>query len=152
MTTIAYDIEQQVVASDSQETEGERKIPCKKLYRVGDHIIATAGGTYSGLLFIEWFDQWDGDPDWSERPDLINLDFEEDFECLIIRPNGTCYSVNKLFAPYERDREGRFVCLGSGSKVALGALLAGANIRKAIKIACQVDLYSSGRVQTMAVR
>ena len=150
MTTIVYDPFNGIVASDSQESDCGRKIACKKLYKVNKHIIGTAGGSYAGLLFVEWFSEYAGEPDWKERPDLINLDVEEDFECLIVRPGGTCYTVNRLFVPYEREIND-FIGLGSGSGVALGALNAGADARKAIRIACKIDEYSSGKVQTMKI-
>ncbi len=151
MTTIAYDPFNGIVASDSQETGYGRKNPCKKLFRVNGHIIGTSGGTFAGLLFIEWFGEYEDEPEWSERPDLINLDEEcEGFECLVVRSDGTCYLINRLFVPYEQSIKD-FVCLGSGSKVALGALKAGADIKEAIKIACEVDAFSSGKVQVMKV-
>ena len=158
MTTIAYDPFNGIIASDSQESDCGRKTPTKKLYKVNNHIIATAGGTYAGLLFVEWFDEWESEPDWSDRPDLINLDWEEDFECMVIRPGGTCYTVNRLFAPYERDISD-FIVLGSGSKVALGSLKTqrylmddiNIDVKLAVRIACDVDEHSSGKIQTMKV-
>ena len=86
MTTIAYDSDAGIIAADSQETGyGGEKYSCKKLYRVGEYIIATAGGTYAGMAFVRWFELWDGEPDWDDHPDFINLDLDEDFECLVVR-------------------------------------------------------------------
>lgn len=152
MTTIVYSPDEGVIGADSQDSGGMLKMPCEKLYRVNGHIIGTAGGSYSGLLFVRWFGEWDGEPDyadWDQHPDLVNLDEDEDFECLVVRPNGSCYTVNRLFVPYEM-KEG-YVGIGSGAGPALGALMAGAPVRQAVKIACTIDMMSSGPIVTMKI-
>ncbi len=152
MTTIVYNPAEGIVAADSQETGETRKSRCDKLYRVNDHIIGTAGGSYAGLLFVQWCGEWEGEPDYSKRkriPDLINLDYDEDFECLVVRPDGSAYTINRLFIPYEMKDEPSGV--GSGAGPALGAILAGATVREAVNIACKIDAFSSGPVRVMKV-
>lgn len=153
MTTIVYDPETRTMAGDSQDTEGHRKMECVKIYRVNDHLIGTAGGSFAGLLFIAWFEEWEDEPDytdWDSHPDLTNLDLEEDFECLVIRPDGSAYLINRLFVPYEMPDD---ICgVGSGSGVAMGAMMAGADVKKAVKIACKIDAYSSGPIQSMKLK
>ena len=93
MTTIAYDCDDGTVAADSQDTgDGGQKYNCLKLFHSRGHVIATAGGSYSGIAFVQWFDSWEdgGEPDWDDCPDFVNLDYDEDFECLVIRADGTC--------------------------------------------------------------
>ena len=155
MTTIIYSpLEGSgVVASDSQETGETRKSTCDKLYRVNNHIIGTAGGSYAGLLFVRWFREWEDEPnydDWEDHPDLISLPEDEDFECLVVRPDWSCYTINRLFIPYEM-KDG-FVGVGSGAGPALGALHAGATCREAVRIACKIDAHSSGPIKVMKVR
>lgn len=153
MTTIVYDRAEGVVAADSQDTGESRKMTCAKLYRVNNHIIGTAGGSYSGLLFVRWFAKQQGEPDWDDHdnhPDLTNLAEDEDFECLVVRPDGTCYTINRLFVPYEMLHD--YVGLGSGAGPALGALYAGATAHEAVKIACKIDAASSGPIKYMRVR
>lgn len=152
MTTIAVDLDQREIAADSQDTdESGQKYKCQKLYKVNGHIIATAGGSYAGLLFVDWFKQWDAEPDWDERPDLINLDFEEDFECLVVRPDGSCYTINRLFVPYEQDRHNRQLAIGSGGKAARAAMMAGCTPTEAVKIAKEIDTWTGGRITTMTL-
>ena len=149
MTTIAVDLELREIAADSQDTdESGQKYQCKKLYKVNGHIIATTGGSYAGLLFVEWFSGWEDEPDWDERPDLLNLDLEEDFECLVIRPNGTCYTANRLFVPYEQEHN-KQIAIGSGGKAARAAMMAGCSPAEAVKIAKEIDTYTGGRVISM---
>jgi ATP-dependent protease HslVU (ClpYQ) peptidase subunit len=148
MTTIVYDPKTRVMAGDSQDTEGHLKMECQKIYEVNGHLIGTAGGSYSGLLFVRWFENWEEEPsyeEWDEHPDLTNLDLEEDFECLVVRPDGSAYTINRLFIPYELPD--RACGVGSGSGIALGAMMAGANVRRAVAIACEIDAYSSGPIQ-----
>ena len=149
MTTIALDMDLCEIASDSQDTsESGQKYHCKKLFKVGDFIVATAGGSYAGLLFIEWFGQYESEPIWEERPDLINLDMEEDFECIVVRSDKTFYSVNRLFVPYEHKKI-RQMAIGSGGKAARAAMMAGCTPTEAVKIAKEIDTYTGGRVVTM---
>jgi hypothetical protein len=154
MTTIIYDPEAGEIASESQDTGSNTKTACKKLYRIGDYIIGTAGGSYSGLMFLQWFKEWDGEPDYLDRddqPHLVNLGEDEDFECIVVRPGRSCYTVNRLFTPYEM-LPNTPIALGSGAAAALAALYAGVDVREAVKIACKIDPYSSGRIQYMKVK
>ena len=152
VTTIALSLDQREIAADSQETDGGgQKYGCKKLFRAANGcIIATAGGSYAGMLFVEWFEQWEGDPSWEERPDLLNLELEEDFECLVVRPDGTFYTVNRLFIPIEQTSNPVFA-IGSGGPAARGAMLAGASPAEAVKIAKQIDTYTGGRITRMKI-
>jgi len=154
VTTILYDPEAGEIASDSQDTDGMVKMDCIKLFRVNDHLIGTAGGSYSGLLFVRWFQEWEGEPDYddrNERPDLTGLSDDDDFECIVVRPDKSCYTVNKFFVPYEM-LIGRPIALGSGSGPALGAFIAGVDVKEAVRIACKIDACSGGRVQHLKVR
>ena len=151
MTTIAYDRDARVVASDSQETgDGGQKYNCQKLFQTNSHVIATAGGSYAGMAFVRWFDLWEGEPDWEDCPDYINLDADEDFECLVISSDSSCYTVNRLFIPIEQG-ENKIITLGSGGAAARGAMLSGASPVRAVQIACQIDTYSGGKIQTMSI-
>jgi hypothetical protein len=126
---------------------------CKKLFRCGDLIIATAGGTYAGMAFVNWIDEWDGEPlpaDWSDYPDFTNLDMEEDFECLVVRPDKSCFTVNRLFVPVEQAGN-RFITLGSGGAAARGAMMAGATPKEAVSIASKIDTYTGGKIVEMTV-
>jgi len=151
MTTIAY--RDGVIAADTQETwEDGSFTPCVKLYRmpksvaeVGGHIVGLAGGSYAGELFLEWYQVGD----WDNPPDLVNLDLEEDFEAIIVKPDGSLWSCNRLFAFIPHKTE--YFATGSGGKVALGAMAMGATAEEAVRAAIKHDCYTGGRVQTIGV-
>lgn len=146
VTTIVYVPKEQIVVADSQES-GSITSHCQKLYRAKGHVIGTSGDSYSGLAFIEWF-KAGSDPD--AIPNFTSLPEDQDFECMVIRPNRTVYTVNKLFVPYDRTRP-RYVILGSGTACAAGALEQGATAREAVRIAAKLDDATGGRLQVMHV-
>lgn len=148
MTTIAY--KDGVLAADSQVTYGEdggaRKHTCKKLFRktVGtgrkahDVIIATAGESSPGMIFVDWYG--------TDKPiPEVFLHLDADFTCLVLTPRGLFeYDV------YCRGEEITEDCyaIGSGAKAALAAMHCGKSALEAVRIAARIDPYTGGRVVT----
>lgn len=148
MTTIAY--RAGVVAADSRETwetdaGGASISNCEKLFRkrVGkrDVVIATAGGSYSGMVFVDWFGSG------KEPPAILSqLDLEEDFTVLVL-DRGKVYTANHLCRLVEDVNQ--FTAIGSGRKAALAAMYCGRGAREAVVVACKVDPYTALPVVTM---
>jgi len=155
MTTIAY--RDGVLASDSQVTVsteggGSRKHTCVKLFRkkvtkgkkTFDVVIATAGETSPGLVFVEWYGSGKPIPD-------VFLHIGGDFTCLVLTPKGLfeydvyCQPEEVVLSPYP------FYAVGSGTKAAMAAMHCGKSAVEAVRIACKVDTYSSGRIQSEAL-
>lgn len=154
MTTIAYC--NGVIAADSRttlETEGggARMFLCEKLFRkkvtVGrqtqEVIIATAGESSPGMVFVDWFGS-------RKAPPLHEfLTGSADFTCLVLQQDGLweydawCRGVKIM---------DMFYAIGSGAKAALGALHMGASARKAVEVACRIDHYSGLPVTSMRLR
>ncbi len=151
MTTIAYS--NGVIAADSRttlETEGggARMFLCDKLFRkqvvlrgkkTEEVIIATAGESTPGMMFVDWFG--------SNKPPPENfIEGGADFTCLVLQQDGLweydawCRGIKIL---------DKFYAVGSGAKAALGALHMGASARKAVEIACRIDFYSGLPVTAM---
>lgn len=147
MTTIAH--RSGIIAADSRETwgDGDSTSNCEKLFRkrVGrrDVIIATAGGSYSGMVFLDWFGS--GKPEPSV---LSTLDLEEDFTALVL-DRGKVYTANHLCRLVEDINP--FVAIGSGRKAALAAMYCGRGAREAVAVACKIDPYSAPPIVTMRV-
>lgn len=150
MTTIVYC--RGVMAADSRvtvETEagGSRVFHCEKLFRKTVKegrrkvpvIIATAGESAPGLVFLDWYGS-------GKEPPQQLIDGDADFTCLILRADGL-FEVDKYCRP-ERIID-PFYAVGSGAKAALGAMHMGAGARRAVEIACAIDPMSAPPIVTM---
>jgi ATP-dependent protease HslVU (ClpYQ) peptidase subunit len=150
MTVIAYC--NGIMASDSRETQGDDSVnQCEKLFRkkIGKHwhVIGTAGGSYSGMVFVDWYGT-DAQP-----PETLtqHLDLEEDFEVMVW--NGkeqALYTANHLCRLVKVVEP--FYAVGSGRKAALAAMHMGANATRAVEIACKIDAYCAPPVQSIRVK
>lgn len=146
MTTIAY--RDGIIAADSRVTYGEdgaaRIHTCKKLFRKTitegkkrfDVIIATAGESSPGMVFVDWYGTGKPVPD-------IFLHLGGDFTCLVLRPDGLFE-----FDVYCRGDEvlDPFYAIGSGAKAALAAMACGKSAIEAVRIAARYDPYTGGRI------
>lgn len=148
MTVIVY--KDGVMAADTQETVNDVPRRCIKLYKVGKTIIGTAGDSYTGMMFVDW---WKGGAKPKDKPDLTNLDSEEeDFECLVWT-EGKLYSVTRLFQMVEINLDDHpYYAIGSGSGVAYGALAMGAKAKEAVEIACDYDIHCGLPIETKRCR
>lgn len=156
MTTIAY--KNGVVAADSRvtvesESGGARNFRTEKLFRRTVHIngvpknviLATAGESAPGSLFVE---QWASGKSLPEIREAFAYT-EPDFTILVVSEDGL-FEVDRwcVMEPvYEP-----FYAIGSGSKVAMGAMEAGASAQKAVEIACRRDPYTAPPVVTMRLK
>lgn len=148
MTTIAY--RKGILAADSQVTfggdaSGAIKGTCQKLFRktiksgrkTRTVILATAGESSPGMVFVDWYGTG------GARPDLLK---DTDFTCLVLEPDGL-YEVDSLCRP-ERILA-PFYAIGSGAKAALAAMHCGKSAREAVAIAAKLDPYTGGRIVSM---
>lgn len=156
MTTIAF--KNGIIAADSRVTVssdagGDRNFDTKKLFRKTVHIdgqpmeviLATAGESAPGSLFVE---QWGTGKSLSEIRELFTYS-EADFSILVVTSGGL-FEVDKwcvLEPVYEA-----FYAIGSGSKIAMGAMEAGASAQKAVEIACKRDPFTALPVVTMRLK
>jgi ATP-dependent protease HslVU (ClpYQ) peptidase subunit len=156
MTTIAF--KNGVIAADSRvtvesEAGGARNFDTRKLFRAKvdikgtfkDVILATAGESAPGSLFVE---QWSTGKSLTEIRELFTYS-EADFTILVVTEDGL-FEVDKwciLEPVYEP-----FYAIGSGSKLAMGAMEAGASAQKAVEIACKRDPYTALPVVTMRLK
>lgn len=145
MTTIAY--RAGILAADSQvtyggdEDAGSRKHRCQKLFRKrafgADVVIATAGEGPPGMLFVDWYGK-------KSKPPAVLA--EAEFTCLVLDEDGL-WEFDRWCRAEQIAEE--FYAIGSGAKVALGAMHHGASAREAVEIAKLVDPYTGGEVKTM---
>jgi hypothetical protein len=152
MTTIAY--RDGVLAADSRETSGcedsgQLAAPCDKLFRVGWFIVALQGETTPGMAWLYWFRQrvrsLTADAEMPHTPaDIIDrfLENDADFTAVVLNTADKAVWIydewgipQRITAPY--------YAVGSGAKVAYGAMHHGASATEAVLAACEHDPYTS---------
>lgn len=73
----------------------------------------------------------------------------EGLDCLLVHPDGRVLSFGGIRWIRERHE---FVALGSGGGFARAAMMAGADAKQAIRIACKLDTHSGGRVMFVELK
>lgn len=156
MTTIAF--KDKVFAADSRETwyseaGGSTVGSCEKLFRVRpkgtrrEVVIGTAGGSYLGMVFVDWFEKTGGD---GEPPVILrDAHLDEDFDVLVW-DRGALYTANHLCRLIKVIEP--FTAVGSGRKAALAAMHCGRNAYQAVQVACKIDPYTAPPIRIMRVR
>lgn len=148
MTVIVY--RDGVLASEGRSCVGST-IMCeteKKVFRCTDGSLAAGIGLSSAVdKYIEWLSSRKDNT--TERPSLSHGG--GDAIVLCVRTDGILELHDKagiLIYP----KTIPFVAIGSGKEAALGALHMGANAVQAVEIACKVDVYCGGEVQSLALQ
>lgn len=95
-------------------------------------IVGISGSSYAVETFLAW----------NPKEDVL-CDVPEDFEALVLHPDGTCRSYNNKGMGMDQELP---AVSGSGGAIALGAMLAGATPEEAVRIACQRDICTGGIV------
>lgn len=139
MTTIAWDGE--TLAADSQVTDDNFvwQHADKKIFKIRDFYLATAGDADQCMKFLDWFKN----RDISKFPDGM-----DDVTVLVVGPK-VCdlYGNGAIPTPIKPP-----FAIGSGSACAMGAMLAGAKARRAVQIASKLCKYTGGPVRTVKIK
>lgn len=149
MTTIAFDRRTKTIATDSQNTDDSgSKWKVDKIEVLPDGSVFLGSGhlrtinTAKGWALAEFAGE--EEPDWS-----YFLEDAEDrgFSCLHVSADGEVVTMidGELTPVHVTDD---FVAIGSGAAYAIGALEAGAEVVRAVEIACLRDPSSSSPIQT----
>lgn len=139
MTTIFSDVKAGVMVCDSKCTSGEVWYPMTKVHRVGKELIGLAGSVKESLAWLDWYRSGKK----GVRPKL------EMFQGLCLRPDGLYeLGADGLVQLVERGFHG----IGSGGGYAVAAFMAGADPKKAVDIACEIDNESGGDVHVHALK
>jgi ATP-dependent protease HslVU (ClpYQ) peptidase subunit len=133
VTTIFADAKKGVMVCESQCTEGGAWFPMTKVHRNGGELIGISGSAKDAFAWVHWY----ANGKKGSRPKM------ESFSGLILRAEGLfCVSEDAFEMPVERG----FHAVGSGGPCALAAHMAGADAKRAVEIACEIDVYSGGAV------
>jgi hypothetical protein len=135
MTTIAGDARCGTMVADSKMVMDPMWFPTTKILKRGDELIATAGDARAGELWLHWYLSGK----LAKCPKL-----PDDFEALVLRHNGLYHCGE---GGLETRIERGFIGIGSGGAAATAVMLAGHDVKFAVRIACMVDTNSGGRLQ-----
>lgn len=138
MSTIATD--GQTVASDSQMTSGDNRVVGlnhTKLHRGKGYIVGFCGFPVQQPLFEKFIET-------GEKPDGLDM---KDCTGLVVKADGI-FIYEFVLLPLKMQPP---FTMGSGEATAYGAMKAGATPLEAIKIACEVDVYSGGAITSYTV-
>ena len=140
MTTITANSEG--IASDAGLVQNGTisAINAKKIFRVKGHLIGVCGrcACYEELIYT--LKESEEDP----IKHLTTVDEpERDCDALILSPKGVIWRYDGHGIPYKHPES--YATSGSGSTVALAAMMAGASPREAVRIAIALDPKSNGK-------
>lgn len=128
MTTIAWKNGQ--IAADRQGSEDNLATEVTKLHIHENVAFACAGVFEEGEQFEEWYFEREGKCPL-KKTDALILDLD----------TGDCWYWEAK-AKDERKIDDEFAAIGSGAQLALGALEAGASLKRAMEIACKRDNHT----------
>lgn len=134
------------IATDGKMMAGDSLITCggiiisedsRKVHRLNDgSIIGTVGRTSDMISVVAWMN----DPQL-EKPKTV------DFCAIMINQDGAFWAHDDLvWTPVQLP-----AAAGSGSELALGAMLSGASLSEAVSIAAKRDVYTGGRIYVEAL-
>lgn len=141
MTTVAVDVHNRIIATDSRVSGGGIRQSTIKVHETPDGtLIAFCGDLYPARAFIEWIEGG------GRREDAPKFDDGQFFEAVSVERDGV-YSWDTMCykSPVVDDA---YFTMGSGCQWAMSALMFGASLEEAVEFACEMDDSSGGAVRT----
>ena len=135
MTTIVAT--KKAMYADSKVTVSDGlSFPTHKIFRLRGSLIGTAGNNPGIEKFMEWFK--------GNQKKPIELAKTDSFQILVLNHNGLfCFGNSSFPDQVLRD----WHAIGEGAGVAMGAMAAGADPKRAVEIACELCNGSGAPVQ-----
>lgn len=119
-----------MMAADSLAVSNNRKFRTRKLYRVRGALIGIAGRADQAIMFVHWYDNGAILADRPKGQDIVALVLDRSGLYLY---EVECYPIPILDA---------FAAAGSGSDIALAAMMLGKTPEEAVELACAIDLHT----------
>lgn len=129
MSVVVWDGRSRVIAADRQVSIGDLISPGRKMLRDGPRVYAWTGDTAAARMLIDWH----SDPNRSSASWPV-IQHTESWTRLIIADAHGCHFFEQHPARIEVPPDS-FFAFGAGRDLAMGALAAGADARKAVEIA-----------------
>lgn len=127
MSVVAFD--GKTMAADRQGTLGDSPVQVEKIFERAEWRYGCVGNAQDAILFQEWVESGQHERD---KPDL------EDVCVLAAHPALGLYVMTERLVPVPIHEQKW--AIGSGGEFARGAMAAGANAVKAVRIACDLCL------------
>jgi ATP-dependent protease HslVU (ClpYQ) peptidase subunit len=148
MTTICYC--DGVMASDSMVScNGSKMYETHKTAKVDGWLVGCAGTSASCAEYLVWFAGLDKS-NWPQKaPTTIKVENSDEWpvSCIVVSPKGVIWVADGTGHPYRINN--KMVGTGSGGNYAVCALKAGASAVEAVRIACEVDCHSGGKIRVL---
>ena len=139
MTTIV--VSRSMMAADSLVNDCGTRMCANKIKRVRGDLIGYCGEMSQGLQFMRLYG--------GNVKEMEELAFDDEFSAIVLTKAGRIVVYEARLEPIEvRDK---FYAIGSVQAAALGAMHMGADPIEAVKIASKVDIYTGGRVKSLAL-
>lgn len=150
MTTIAY--RDGIMAAEGKMTLGDMviKLDTEKVFWVNNHLVGVCGRARAINTFVTWLQKMTDyhivNQEVGELVDLVPpaLEDDEGYSALVVTQSRQVlmYEGN---TPIDMGLDVP-MSVGSGSCFALAAMKAGNSAEEAVKVACELDVYSGGEI------
>lgn len=142
MSTIAY--RDGIMAADSLCVGADTRWGEVEKIIAGDGCMGGAvGPAAAAASYCRWI------TDRCTDDDMYFGDAFDDAEGLLVLADRTIWCWSGKRRLFKLDTP--FTAIGSGAKIAMGAMAMGASAEKAVQIASQFDVYTGGRITTLAL-
>ena len=141
MTTAAWHSKEGVLAVDTQVTSANRKFRAHKVARLTDGGLIAGTGNLAHILKVHRWVQ--AGMTEGGRPEFEG---EGEFECLIVKGDGSVWLLDDEMEPMEVTDE--FIAVGSGGPYAVAAMACGKTAAESVQIAARFDAATSEPVET----
>lgn len=143
MTVLAWD--GKTLAADRQATSGGFANAVTKIHRVPGGIVGFTGNEGHAVALLAWFKDGRDPTKWPKK---------EGTNCasaVYITDEGLfCYSGED--GPHAAQHHDRFDAWGAGYAYALAAMYLGCDARRAVEVACQLDINCGKGIDTLTVK
>lgn len=150
MTTICY--RDGIMVSEGKMTLGDMvvKLDTEKVFWVNNHLVGVCGRARAINTFVSWLQKQTDyhivNQEVGELVDLVPpvLEDDEGYTALVVTPSRQVlmYEGN---TPIDMGNDVP-MSVGSGACFALAAMKAGASAEEAVKVSCELDVYSGGKI------
>lgn len=140
MTVIAWD--GKTLAADKQSTCSGSPSKVTKIYRVPGGRVGFAGNALNARALLEWFRAGRPPEAWPKLRGNNHAD------ALFIGDDGVVLGYSGI-SPSPEIYEDQFVAMGAGRDYALAAMYLGHDARKAVEVACALDVFCGMGIDTL---